>query len=353
MTMHGGLVDQSSKFRKRVASEDTSTYKLVRRGQLVVGFPIDEGVLDFQSRYDEAMVSPAYGIWDLRDEDRVDRDYLSRYLRSPGALAFYRSKLRATTARRRSLPAELFLALPVYLPSLQEQRRVVAALNAIESTRDRIYDAAQGVNEIRLALGRRLFFADRKRAPLVSVSQRVNVGHVGPTSDYFASDGVPFLRTGNIGDGRVLTADMKYVVPDFHARLKKSQLAAGDVLISRVVGDSVRSAVLPADLAGSNCANIIIVSPGAELRGPVLVEYLRSSEAQRALMGRRVGSAQSVVNTKVLKEMLVPTPAVREQEEFCKELAIIGRLEARYERALLTVDALTASLQGRAFSGKL
>ena len=59
MTMHDGLVDQADKFKKRVASSDTSQYKVVKRNQLVVGFPIDEGVLSFQNRYDHAIVSPA------------------------------------------------------------------------------------------------------------------------------------------------------------------------------------------------------------------------------------------------------------------------------------------------------
>ena len=39
MTMHEGLVDQGTKFKKRVASANTADYKLVRRNQLVVGFP--------------------------------------------------------------------------------------------------------------------------------------------------------------------------------------------------------------------------------------------------------------------------------------------------------------------------
>jgi type I restriction enzyme S subunit len=65
MTMHDGLVDQSAKFKKRVASADVSDYKVIKRGQMVVGFPIDEGVLDFQTLYDEGIVSPAYGVWEL------------------------------------------------------------------------------------------------------------------------------------------------------------------------------------------------------------------------------------------------------------------------------------------------
>lgn len=40
MTMHDGLVDQTTKFKKRVASEDTSSYKVIERGQLVIGFPL-------------------------------------------------------------------------------------------------------------------------------------------------------------------------------------------------------------------------------------------------------------------------------------------------------------------------
>src|ERR1044072_399010 len=74
MTMRDGLVDQADKFKKRVASADTSAYRIVDRGQLVVGFPIDEGVLSFQRLYDSVIVSPAYEIWDLVDPGLVSRD---------------------------------------------------------------------------------------------------------------------------------------------------------------------------------------------------------------------------------------------------------------------------------------
>ena len=43
-------------FRKK--NEALLSYKVVERNQLVVGFPIDEGVLAFQNLYDEAIVSP-------------------------------------------------------------------------------------------------------------------------------------------------------------------------------------------------------------------------------------------------------------------------------------------------------
>ena len=48
MTMHDGIMLQSERFKKSLASTDTSEYKVVKNGQLVVGFPIDEGVLYIQ-----------------------------------------------------------------------------------------------------------------------------------------------------------------------------------------------------------------------------------------------------------------------------------------------------------------
>ena len=56
MTMKNGLVDQATKFSKRIASVDVSPYNAVKRGQLVVGFPIDEAVLSIQDKYELAIV---------------------------------------------------------------------------------------------------------------------------------------------------------------------------------------------------------------------------------------------------------------------------------------------------------
>ena len=60
MTMHDGIVFQNDRFKKDIASIDRSNYSVVNHNQLVVSFPIDEGVLAVQDITEAGIVSPAF-----------------------------------------------------------------------------------------------------------------------------------------------------------------------------------------------------------------------------------------------------------------------------------------------------
>ena len=130
MTMHDGLVFQNDKFNKTIASKDRSDYKVVNRNQLVISFPIDEGVLAAQRIVDAGIVSPAYGIWDINQE-LILPEFLEYALRCDRALSYYKAQLRGSTARRRSLPTPTLLAYTVPLPDISEQEHI---LNVVHKT---------------------------------------------------------------------------------------------------------------------------------------------------------------------------------------------------------------------------
>ena len=112
ITMEHGLIDQSEKFKKRVASADISKYKKVYRNELVVGFPIDEGVLGFQFKYPFAAVSPAYTIWRVKDSS-IDIEFLDLLLRSSVMRDEYRVKMQGSVERRRSIDKGMFLNIEI------------------------------------------------------------------------------------------------------------------------------------------------------------------------------------------------------------------------------------------------
>jgi type I restriction enzyme, S subunit len=180
--------------------------------------------------------------------------------------------------------------------------------------------------------------------PLVEVAEDVTVGYVGPSSKYFCEDGVLFLRTGNVGQRKIILSNLKRVLPAFHAKQKKSSLKAGDVVVSRVISDEIYAAVVPPNLDGANCGNIIVIRPGSLLDARYLAHLISYPPSQRKLLGRQVGSAQAVVNTGVLKSWEVPLLPIHEQRRIAEVLDRAEVLRANRRASLAQLDTLTQSI---------
>ncbi|CDO07972.1 restriction endonuclease subunit S domain-containing protein [Mycolicibacterium cosmeticum] len=351
ITMRSGLVDQSTKFKKRVASSDTSDYKVVRRGQLVVGFPIDEGVLDFQTLYPEAIVSPAYGIWDLKDSRTADVEYLRRYLRSPRAMAYYKGKLRGSTARRRSLPSTVFRALDVPLPALDDQRRIAAILHRIELLNTRQEEAARLVDDFANAVFDEI------------VGGVTNTVQLGDIAQFYGGttlpDGIPF--TGQ-SDGAFLMKVSDMNLPGNEEEVascalwsrdtgpKASTCPPGAVILPKRGGaistNKKRRATRPTILD----PNLMGVAPlDGRLRTSFLLYWFKRFD----LASLTSGSTVPQLNKRDLAPLEFPLATLRDQDEFEHRLTSIhqhGRLLR--SRSAYLAELLT-SLQSRAFSGHL
>lgn len=130
ITMHQGIVFQSERFKKVIASKDTKDYKIIKDGQLVIAFPIDEGLIYTQDVAKEGIMSPAYIVWDV-DYSKLNRKFLNIYFHCDWTMKYYKSKLRGTTLRRRMIPKEDLLALPIPVPPLPEQEKIVSELDCL------------------------------------------------------------------------------------------------------------------------------------------------------------------------------------------------------------------------------
>jgi len=130
ITKKDGIVLQSEKFNKMVASTDVSSYKVVPRGKLVQGIHMDEANFGIQNLVDEGIVSPAYKIWSV-NEQRVLPEYLAAALRSEYCIAYYRKNLSGTVHRRGRMANSVFFALDINVPSLSMQQESMAVLDEI------------------------------------------------------------------------------------------------------------------------------------------------------------------------------------------------------------------------------
>ena len=238
MTMHDGIVFQNDRFKKDIASIDRSNYSVVGFNQLVVSFPIDEGVLAVQDITDAGIVSPAYKIWDI-DQAKLVPKYLEMWLRSPRSIDYYKSKLRGTTARRRSIPEEDFLGMRVNVPPKEEQERIVDLLTRVKGVmllREQELVALDDLIKARFVE----MFGDPEigvcKYPLCRLGDlaiKISDGvHAKPE---YTEEGKPFLSVVNINKGVVDFTDCKYVSEEAYQKMIKSTHPEyGDVLYTKV-----------------------------------------------------------------------------------------------------------------------
>ena len=360
MTMHSGLVDQSNKFKKRVASADTSQYRVVTRSQLVVGFPIDEGVLSFQRLYDEAIVSPAYDVWDLIDTHSIDTSYLERFLRSPRALSFYRSKLRGTTARRRTLPDDIFLSLMIPVVPLPEQRRIAGILDKAGAMSAKRQAALAKLDTVTQSIFLDMFGDPESNPRGWEVIPLAGVVRPGTIVTYGivqagdeCKDGIPYIRTGDIVNGEIVTTQLRRTAPEIAARFARSRVDVGDIVISirATVGTT---ALVPPFVAGANLTQgTARIAPSKRVMGPYLLHMLRTPGIQNWIQRQVKGATFREITLTRLRELPVIVPPVAEQKAFLVRCDAVQDLKRLQRESAFQSDDLFASLQHRAFRGEL
>ncbi len=167
---------------------------------------------------------------------------------------------------------------------------------------------------------------DWQNVPLGDVAEEVTVGHVGPMASEYVPRGIPFLRSQNVLPHKIDLSDVRYISPDFHARLRKSALKPGDVVTVRT-GKPGATAVVPGSLEIANCSDLVITRPGSQLDSRWLSYYINGA-ATGFVSSRLVGAVQQHFNVGAAKEMHLAMPRLTEQRGIA---ATLGALDDKID----------------------
>ena len=132
-TKYAGLVDSLSYFGKQIFSQNTSTYKLVARGQFAYATNhIEEGSIGHQNLYDAALISPMYTVFDV-DSAVANHGFLYKLLKTEAMRRVFESSTHGSVARRGSLRWPEFAKLKLAIPPLLEQQAIATVLDVASS----------------------------------------------------------------------------------------------------------------------------------------------------------------------------------------------------------------------------
>lgn len=265
-----------------------------------------------------------------------------------------------------------FDALPVAVPPLEEQQRIVTILDDHLSR----LDAAE---ELMRTSQRRLNVMDRaviddvmvRRAeesgwPVVSLGELVGDKRTmtdGPfgshlTSAHYSAAGAQVVRLQNIGDGQYKEA-AAFIPLDHYSSLEKHNVVEGDVVVASLGDNLPRAAVVP-DLGGPAIvkADCIRVRLPEQVEAQWVVLACRSSRAKHWARDRLHGVGRQRLGLGGIRDIPVPfppSPAVRRSalEWMCDQLDNSILLRSDLDQELKRAEALRRSLLAAAFAGEL
>ncbi|MEU3780249.1 restriction endonuclease subunit S [Streptomyces sp900129855] len=331
----------------------------------------------------------------------ADWRYICHYLNSFN----YEGYANGTT--RLKLTKSAMVSIPIALPPLEEQYRIVEALEEQLSRLDQakasvsmaqiradsltdvlVERAVRGsvgelerhglgasLDEIRAATrgkaGKRWKPTSPVRLPEMEVPEQwtlVSLGDLSWDHGYgtsmkceYGGAGAAVLRIPNVQRGFIDIGDIKHAL-DADADLAEFYVQTGDILFVRTNGSPAligRAGVVERDMEVAFASYLIRFRINTEFVDPWWVQLVTRSRTWRRHIERIAASSagQYNLNAKRLAELPIPLPALSVQREVLdrlnSELSWIGRLQSVTENVFRRSERLRARILDEAFYGRL
>tara|TARA_R100000365_G_C2734792_1_gene64364 strand:+ start:88 stop:1260 length:1173 start_codon:yes stop_codon:yes gene_type:complete len=160
VTNHSGFVLPEEQFSKRVASDNVSNYRIVRKGQY--GYNpsrLNVGSFARLDTYDEGLLSPMYVVFSV-NEARLNNDYFLNWMKSNEA----KQRIAGSTqgSVRDSVGFDALCNFPFRLPPLDEQQKIADVLVKAEREVDALKERVFFLKQEKKALMQQLLTGKRR-----------------------------------------------------------------------------------------------------------------------------------------------------------------------------------------------
>lgn len=349
-------------FIKSVANTngtDLSKYKIIRKNDFAVSLMqvSRDGKIPVArlEEYEEAIMSPAYPIFRVKDKNIILPEYLEMWFKRP---EFDReAAFIAVGGVRGSMPWEEFAKMKLPVPPIEKQRKIV---NAYKIVTDRIA-LKQKINDNLVqtvqALYKAMFIEPECKyptVPMVELCSKIGSGATpkGGKSAY-CDEGISLIRSTNVFDYSFAYLDLAHISDEQADALSNVVVEQKDVLFN-ITGVSVaRCCIVPDDVLPARVnQHVMILRPyKGKLMSYFIMATLCYTENKAKLLGiGQSGSTREAINKQEMESFQIIVPPDDMIEDFgtkaeqiynviCSNIQEIKRLESMQQLILMQLSS--------------
>jgi len=299
------------------------------------------------------------GVAAIRASKNVEPKYLWHFLKTQkNELSRY-----ATGSTFKQIKRENIENLPIPLPPLAEQKRIVEVLDKADALREKRRLALQKLDTLLQSVFLEMF-GDSSAFPqtnLSSVCWFITKGTTPNSKEIFenpSDNSIPFLKVYHIARDGSIDFDYKpsFVSTECHnGFLKRSKVYPGDILMNIVGPPLGKIGIVPNKYSEWNVNQALAIFRPLEnsLTSWYLLYALKSMLVLQTILSQAVGIRQQNISLEQCRNIKIPLPPIELQKKFSNIASKIWNIKENQSHADVQTRNLFQSLQQRAFKGEL
>ncbi|MDK3159503.1 restriction endonuclease subunit S [Kamptonema cortianum] len=252
------------------------------------------------------------------------------------------------------------LNCPLWVPSKEEQQRIVAILDeafaAITKAKANAEQNLKNAKELFESYLQSVFekkgdgWVEKKLGEVYDVRDGTH------DSPKYQSEGYPLVTSKNLKNHKLVLDDIKFISEiDYNNINKRSKVDVGDVLFAMI--GTIGNPVVIEDEPNFAIKNVALFKVGSEQDSFFLKYFLDSKQTIEKMIIDAKGTTQKFVGLGYLRNFLILLPSLKEQQTIVRQLDVLRaetqKLEAVYQKKIADMEELKKSILQKAFAGKL
>ena len=302
-------------------------------------------------------------VYALHSLDGMYPLFLNFYIRSNKINEHLVNSMIGATGRQR-VPSDTIKKLDIPLPPLTEQQRIVSKLDKLFEKIDKAIALHQkNIDEAEAFMGSALnevFGELEGKYDSDKLANIINVAQYGFSHKASEDGQYPFLRMGDLQNGKILYDNLKYVnLSD--KDYEKYNLKKYDILFNRTNSFELvgKTSIFEEDIDMFFASYLIRVRANEQIVIPYYLNYFMNSKNTQSKLKEMATKAvnQSNINAQKLKSISSPIPPLNIQQKVVTYLddlsEKIEKVKSIQKEKMDSLTALKSSILDKAFRGEL